>query len=222
MINQHSYKQIEVLLVDDHPPLRAGIRALLSQDDEIKVVAEASDGASALEYVAKLKPTVTVLDCELSDSPNPEMDGPEVAAEITKQGFLTNVLALSAFDDEKYVQKMIIAGAKGYLLKSETTEIIIAAVKRVAQGEVFFSASIATKIAAIISNPVEDTLAPTPREQEVLQQLAAGLTNAQIAKKLGVVERTAAYHIENLLNKLSVNNRTKAVVEAIRRGWLEV
>jgi len=223
MSNHPSSKQIQVLLVDDHPPLRAGIRALLEQDGEIEIVAETGDGKIALEYIATHQPTVTLLDCELSGS---ELDGPEIAAEIAKQELPTHVLALSSFDGEEYVRKMMAAGVKGYLLKSETTEVILSAVKSVVNGKAFFSPSIAAHLSEIVSEIVSEANAkivkPTPREQQVLEQLATGLTNVLIAKELEIAERTVAYHVENLLNKLGVNNRTEAVVEAIRRGWLKV
>ena len=211
------HELISVLLVDDHPPLRAGIRALLEQDPAITVVAEAINGATALRHIAELQPTVTVLDCEL-----PDMEGAAVSEAVAEHGYQTKVLALSAFDHLEYIQTMLSAGAKGYLLKSETAERIVSAVHTIAAGGTFFSASILPQLTAAMTQPKAPSIAPTPREQEVLQHLAAGLTNAQIAAKLTITERTVAYHVENLLNKLGVNNRTEAVVEAIRRGWLVV
>lgn len=206
-------KSIRVLLIDDHPPLRAGIRALLDQDDAIEVVAEASDGATGLEAIQRLQPTVTVLDCEL-----PDMDGPMVAAAIVARKLSTEILVLSAHDNKTYIKQMLAAGAKGYLLKSETAAVILAAVKRVAAGQAFFSASVAAQLATIMGE--SDVIIPTSREQEVLEWVAKGMNNREIAQQLIIAERTVAYHIQNLLNKLGVNNRTEMVVEAIRREWL--
>jgi len=208
-------KPIRVLLIDDHPPLRAGIRALLDQDDAIEVVAEASDGATGLEAIQTLQPTVTVLDCEL-----PDMDGPTVAASIAERKLPTEILVLSAHNNKTYIKQMLAAGAKGYLLKSETAAVILAAVKQVADGQAFFSASVAAQLATIMSEGESDALAPTPREQEVLEWVAKGMNNREIARQLIIAERTVAYHVQNLLNKLGVNNRTEMVVEAIRKGWL--
>lgn len=210
-------KSIRVLLVDDHPPLRAGIRVLLEQDAAIEVVAEAGNGASALQLIQRLSPSVTILDCEL-----PDMNGADVAAEVIKRSYSTAILGLSAFNNERYIRDMLAAGAKGYLLKSETSETIAAAVRAVAAGRTFFSASVMEQMAALLQEEKAPTLAPTAREEDVLPLLAAGLTNVQIGKELHISERTVAYHVENLLNKLGVSNRTEAVVEAIRREWLEI
>ncbi len=208
---------IKILLVDDHPPLRAGIRALLEQNEDIEVVGEASDGAAALAQVQRFVPTVTVLDCEL-----PDMHGADVAAEIVKLEVATQILALSAFNNQAYIQSMVAAGAKGYLLKNETSETIIAAVRAVAKGESYFSASVAAQLATLLHEDNASTIAPTAREQDVLSLLADGMSNGEIGRALHISERTVAYHIENLLNKLSASNRTEAVVEAIRQGWLDV
>lgn len=217
MSEERTCQPIKVLLVDDHPSLRAGIRAILEQEEEIAVIAEANDGTTALDAIETLRPTVTVLDCEL-----PDMDGATVAAAVTDRALSTAILALSAFDDKVYIRQMIAAGAKGYLLKSETSDVIVAAIKQIAAGQAFFSTSITTQLASILQNEPPEALTPTPRETDVLQQLSLGKTNSQIANMLAISERTVAYHLENLLNKLGVNNRTEAVVAAIRRGWLEI
>ena len=206
---------IQVLLVDDHPSLLSGIRALLEQNEDIEVVGEASDGAAALTQVQRLAPTVTVLDCEL-----PDMHGADVAAEIVKRKVATQILALSAFNNKAYIQNMVAAGAKGYILKSETADAIATAVRAVAKGESYFSASVMTHVVTLMSGG--PSTAPTPREREVLEHLATGATNAQIAIALGIAPTTVTYHVENLLNKLDASNRTDVVVKAIKQGWLKV
>jgi NarL family two-component system response regulator LiaR len=208
---------IRVLLVDDHPPFRIGMRVLLEQHPGIQVVGEAESGRTALAAVAQLQPDVVVLDCQL-----PDLDGPTVAAELQASGARPHLLALSAYDDLKYIRGLLAAGATGYLLKSEATETIVAAVQAAAEGKAYFSASVAAQLATLARTPADPLVTPTAREREVLACLARGLTNAEIARELGVVERTVAFHIENLLSKLAVENRTEAVVEAIRRGWLVV
>ncbi len=206
---------IQVLLVDDHPSLLSGIRALLEQNEDIEVVGEASDGAAALAQVQRLAPTVTVLDCEL-----PDMHGAVVAAEIVKLEVATQILALSAFNNKAYIQNMVAAGAKGYILKSETADAVVAAVRAVAKGESYFSASVMTHVVTLMSGG--PSTAPTPREREVLEHLATGATNAQIAIALSISPTTVTYHVENLLNKLDARNRTDVVVKAIKQGWLKV
>ena len=217
-MNDTTDKSIRVLLVDDHPPLRIGLRILLEQAPGIDVVGEAEGGAEALRQIEALRPDVAVVDCELSAG-----DGPTVAAGVQSRDVPTQVLALSAHDDSDYVQGMLDAGAVGYLLKNEASEVIVAAVRAAARGKGWFSRSITEQLAAQVRGAEsEEEVMPTPREAEVLALLAQGLTNVRIADDLGISESTVAYHVENLLNKLGSSNRTEAVVEAIRRGWIEV
>lgn len=206
---------IRVMLVDDHPPFRIGMRVLLEQSQEIQVVAEADTGRAALELLAASQPTVVVLDCQLPDS-----DGPAVAQAIGVRLPAVRMLALSAYDDLKYIRGLLAAGALGYLLKNEAPETIVAAVQAVAAGRSYFSATVAAQFAQLARRDDLPVEAPTAREREVLQHLAKGLTNAQIAHTLGIAERTVRFHIENLFSRLQVDNRVEAVMKAIRLGWL--
>lgn len=208
-------QKIRVMLVDDHPPFRIGMRVLLEQHSEIQVVAEADTGRAALEQLAASQPTVVVLDCQLPDS-----DGPTVAQAIQARLPMVRLLALSAYDDLKYIRGLLAAGALGYLLKNEAPETIVAAVQTVAAGRTYFSATVAAQFAQLARREDLPVEAPTAREQEVLQQLAKGLTNAQIAHTLGIAERTVRFHIENLFSRLQVDNRVEAVMKAMRLGWL--
>lgn len=209
---------IRVLLADDHPPLRIGLRILLEQTADVEVIGEAGTGSDALAQIIRDPPDVVLLDCQL-----PDMDGIAVAREIQRQGLPTRILALSAYSDIEYVRGMVEAGAVGYLLKSEAPSVIIAAIHS-SEKEKWFSPSIAAHLVTLMNEQTQKSReqAPTPRERDVLERLAKGWTNAQIAKALTISSRTVAYHIENLLNKLDASNRTEAVVEAIRRGWLSV
>ncbi len=135
---------IRVLLADDHPPLRVGLRLLLEQAPDIKVVGEAETGLEALELIEELEPDVVVLDCEM-----PEMDGIAVAREVQQRGLPVRVLALSAYDDPRYVRGMVQAGAVGYLLKNEAAEVIVAAV-RAAERESYFSPSVTNELLALV------------------------------------------------------------------------
>lgn len=207
---------IRVMLVDDHPPFRIGMRVLLEQNPAIVVVAEADTGRAALEQLAASQPTVVVLDCQLPDS-----DGPTVANAIQQRMPAVRMLALSAYDDLKYIRGLLGAGALGYLLKNEAPETIVAAVQAVAAGKSYFSATVAAQFAQLARRDDLQIAAPTVREREVLQQLAKGLTNAQIAHALGITERTVRFHIENLFSRLQVDNRIEAVMKAMRLGWVE-
>ncbi|MFN8494976.1 MAG: response regulator transcription factor [Caldilineaceae bacterium] len=208
---------IRVLLVDDHAAFRIGMRVLLQQSAAIEIVGEAESGKAALVQLPVLQPDVVVLDCHL-----PDIDGPTVAAALKKVDLSVHILALSAYDDPQYVRGMLCAGATGYLLKNEATETIVAAVEAAAQGKAYFSAAVTVQLAKLAGYNEAVMTPPTEREQEVLQQLAKGLTNAEIARALHIKERTVAFHVENLLSKLNASNRTEAVVESIRRGWLKV
>ncbi|MCE7990059.1 MAG: DNA-binding response regulator [Caldilinea sp. CFX5] len=208
-------QKIRVMLVDDHPPFRIGMRVLLEQTSDIQVVAEADTGRAALEQLAASQPTVVVLDCQLPDS-----DGPIVAQAIQARLPMVRLLALSAYDDLKYIRGLLAAGALGYLLKNEAPETIVAAVQAVAAGRSYFSATVAAQFAQLARRADLPVAAPTAREQEVLQQLAKGLTNAQIAHTLGIAERTVRFHVENLFSRLQVDNRVEAVMKAMRLGWL--
>ncbi len=208
--------KIRVLLVDDHPPFRIGMHVLLEQNPLISVVGEAGTGAETLRLAAQLQPDVVVLDCQL-----PDMDGPALAAALRSLEINIRLLALSAYDDLKYIRGLLAAGAMGYLLKNEAVEVIVAAVQAAAQGRAFFSATVAAQLAELARGEPR-VESPTAREREVLAELALGRTNAEIAHQLGISERTVRFHIENLFGRLSVENRVEAVMKAIQLGWLEV
>jgi DNA-binding NarL/FixJ family response regulator len=200
---------IRVLLADDHPTLRVGLRVLLEQAPDIEVVGEANSGEEALAQIEALQPDVVVLDCQL-----PDIEGPEVAREIQRRGWSTRVLALSAYTDEAYVRGMLGAEAVGYLLKNEAPEVIVAAVRKAARGEGYFSPPVVAKISAWArgEEPQPDEL--TERELEVLRLVARGLTNKEIAHVLQIKERTVEFHVTNILAKLGVASRVEAAVWA--------
>ena len=208
---------IRVLLVDDHLPFRMGMRVLLQQDAAIEIVGEAESGKTTLEQCNLLQPDVIVLDYQL-----PDMNGAAIASELKKRELPIRLLVLSAYDDYQYIRNMLAAGATGYLLKDEAAETIVAAVHAAAQGKAYFSAAVTAQLVKLAGSEEIAISPPTGRELDVVQQLAQGLTNAEIARKLAITERTVAFHVGNLLSKLGVNNRTEAVVDCIRRGWLKV
>lgn len=202
---------IHVLLADDHPALRLGLRVLLERAPDVELVGEAEDGAEALALVKASRPDVVVLDCEL-----PEMEGVEVAQEIRRRNLPVRVLALSSYDDERYVRGMLDAGAVGYLLKDEAPQAIVAAVRAAARGEGYFSAAVAAKVTAWSRGERPGGL--TEREVEVLALVAEGLPNKQIASQLQVAERTVNFHVSNILQKLGAASRVEAAVWAKEQG----
>jgi len=207
---------IRVLLADDHPAVRAGIRRALEKAADIVVVGEAADGEEALRLIEALRPDVALLDCRL---PGPE--GWQVAEAMRARGLPTRVLALSAYADDRYIYGMLQAGAAGYLLKEEALETVVAAVWAVARGEEWYSRPVMAKVAAWARG---ETLVPpgvaglTEREVEVLRLLARGWDNARIAEELVVSEGTVKNHVTSIYAKLNVHSRAQAVAWAWEHG----
>ncbi|MBN1248176.1 MAG: response regulator transcription factor [Anaerolineae bacterium] len=200
---------IRVILADDHPALRFGLRVLLDRDPDIVVVGEANDGARALEMSVALTPQVLVLDCQL-----PGTDGVTVAAKLRDLGLDTKVLALSAYDDDRYIAGMAQAGAVGYLLKNEAPSQIVAAVRAAVENQMLWTRDQlgrAERWQREVAR-VRDSL--TEREREVLALIADGLSNKEIAQKLVVTVRTADFHVSNILRKLDAVSRVEAAVWA--------
>ncbi len=204
---------IRVLVADDHPPLRLGLRALLERRPEVQVVAEAGDGETALALLERLQPDVAILDIRL-----PRRDGLALAREIRRRGWPIRILLLSAYDDEALIREAMVVGVEGYLLKSEGLEAIAAAVQSVARGLTAFSPEILARARGL---PERGGGGLTEREREILELVAEGLTNRAIAQRLGLSPRTVEYHLGQIFQRLGVSSRAAAVKEAMRRGWLQ-
>lgn len=200
---------IRVLLADDHPALRMGLRVLLDRADDIEVVGEADDGETALALVETLCPDVAVLDCQL-----PGIDGMAVAVAAGQRAPSVRVVALSAYDDDRYLAGMMAAGAVGYLLKNEAPGRIVAAVQAAMRDEVLWTPEQTARVERwrVEVAHVRDSL--TEREREVLRLVADGLSNKEIAQALYITVRTADFHVSNILRKLSVISRVEAAVWA--------
>ncbi|WP_376792365.1 response regulator [Thermoflexus sp.] len=205
---------IRILLADDHPTLRLGLRVLLDREPDIEVVAEAGSGEEALEKILALQPDVAVLDCQL-----PGLSGPAVAREIQRRGLSVRVLALSAYDYDRYLAEMWEAGACGYLLKEEPLERLASAIQRVARGEFLWTAAQIQRVQRYREIAARWSQL-TEREREVLRWMAQGLSNKEIARQLGLTIRTVEFHAGNILQKLGAVSRLEAVLWAKEHGFL--
>lgn len=213
---------VRILLADDHPIVRDGVRLLLERAPDLVVVGEAGDGPEALQLVAALRPDVLVLDVAL-----PGLSGIEVARRLRAAGSPVRVLVLSAHDDEACVRGVLSSGAAGYLLKDEARQTIVDAVRGVARGERgWLSRRVAAH--AFRCEGAADRGAPgaspalTPREREVLRLVAQGQDNARIAGALGISVETVRTHVTAILGKLRVRSRADAVAWAWMRGLINV
>jgi len=205
---------IRVILVDDHPIVRSGIRGLLEKANDIKVVGEAENGEAALQLVEEAAADVLLLDMELPDIP-----GPQVAAQIKQNHPALKILSLSAHDDSVYVRQLLEQGAAGYLMKEEAPEVILDAVRGVAQGQQgWISRGIAAQISTWMQVDMADDTRLTRREQETLDLLVEGKTNQAIAADLHISEKTVEKHIKSIFEKLKVTSRVEAAVIAVKRG----
>ena len=202
---------IHVILADDHPVVRAGIRTLLDRADDIHVVAETDNGDGVLSLVEEHQPDVLILDIEM-----PGLSGLEVAQQLQKRQLSTRVLALSAHADIRYIDHILANGAFGYLVKEEAPHMIIAAVRGVAAGEQGWMSRQAAAETSALLRRAENGTELTPREQEVLKLIAAGKSNQEIALKLHISESTVEKHLSSIYAKLGVSSRVEAAVYAIR------
>ena len=200
---------ISVLLVDDHALVRRGFRRLLEDDPLIEVVGEASTGAEAIALAVDLRPRVVVMDCAM-----PGENGLEATRAIVERVPGTLVLMLSMHSEETLVDQALAAGARGYVLKNAMDLDLAAAVKRIASGETLLDPALA-RTASLLG---ERSRGLTPRELEVLQLICDGLSNRDIADRLGVSANTVAVHRANVMNTLGVHKTAELVVYAIRHG----
>jgi DNA-binding NarL/FixJ family response regulator len=202
-----------VVLIDDHPLFREGLRNLLALRHDLEVAAEGSNGNEAIEIARQLRPDMIVMDITM-----PGMDGLEATRRIKAEMPEVRILIVTASEDEQDLFAAVKAGAQGYLLKSHPSSEILDLIVSAAAGEAAFTPGLASKtllaLGASERGPGERL---TPREKEVLEQLVRGLSNLTIANNLGLNESTVRFHLRNILSKLHVQNRTEAAVEALKQ-----
>jgi DNA-binding NarL/FixJ family response regulator len=207
---------IQVLLVDDHPVVRNGVRGLLEKAVDIKIVGEASNGADALRLTGEVHPDILLLDMEL-----PDMQGTQVAQQVQRQFPNVKILALSAHDDTFYIKGLLELGAAGYLMKDEAPEAIVEAVRGVAHGDKgWISRQIAAQMTSWVQNGSQDGAKLTTREREVLRLVVDGKTNQFIAVELSISEKTVEKYLGAIFAKLNVASRVEAAVYAVREGLI--
>lgn len=222
----------KILLIDDHKLFREGVRRILEFEASFQVVAEGDDGSLALKLVEEYQPDVVLMDINM-----PQLNGVQATAELIRNHPDIKVIILSIHDDENYVTHALKTGAQGYLLKEMDSHALVEAIKVVGEGGSYLHPKVTHNLVREYrrladenaSRPADRTMdyrkplhLLTRRECEVLQLLADGKSNRGVAEALYISEKTVKNHVSNILQKMDVNDRTQAVVSAIRNGWVEV
>ena len=200
--------RIRILIVDDHPVVRAGLTSMLGTQKEIEVIASASSGEEALESLEKTAADVILLDLRM-----PGLSGVKTIQEIRRSGHLHRIIVLTSFETDEDIYRAIQAGAQGYLLKDTSLKEMIEAIKNVHSGKRYIPRDIAARLA---ERMMRTEL--TARELEILRLLAKGLTNKQIGTVLSISDNTVKNHVNSVIEKLEVSDRTEAATTAIQRG----
>jgi DNA-binding NarL/FixJ family response regulator len=204
---------ISLLIVDDHPVVRDGLRGMFSADPRFEVVGEAGDGAAAIAAGEQLRPDVILMDLRM-----PRTDGVTAIKELAKRGVSARVLVITTYDTDNDVLAAIEAGATGYLLKEAPKEELFRAVEAAAQGQAVLSPTVATRLMGQVRQPASEPL--SQRELEVLELVAAGSTNREAAERLFISQATVKTHLLHVYAKLGVNDRAAAVAAAFSQGYL--
>jgi DNA-binding NarL/FixJ family response regulator len=205
-------EQITCLIVDDHEVVREGLRLSLSRADHIRVVGEASDGASAVELAVRRKPDVVIMDVRM-----PAMDGLEATRLLKDRAPDVQVLIFTAYSEKSLLSRGMDSGATGYILKEAPHQTLVRAIDKVAAGEPYVDPALMPEF--VSGKGREEML--TPREREILQLLADGMSNADVAGKLFISQETVKSHVRHILNKLEADTRTHAVAIALRDAIID-
>lgn len=215
-------QKITVLLADDHTVVRQGLRALLEAEEDMTVVGEAENGRQAVQMVKRLQPEVVVMDIAM-----PQLNGLEATRQITRESPKSHVLILSSYSDDEYVQQLTDAGASGYLVKQTAANDLVSAIREAKKGNAFFSPAISKRLLEHYRSSINrspDQTKPTkltPRELEVLQLVAEGYANKQIAAELFISIKTVEKHRQQLMHKLDIHDIAGLTRYAIAKGIIE-
>jgi DNA-binding NarL/FixJ family response regulator len=204
--------EITCLIADDHEVVREGLRLALSRSPRIRVIGEASDGKSAITLTERRRPNVVIMDLRM-----PDMDGLEATEEILSKAPETAVLIFTAYGERSLMQRGLESGARGYILKETPHETLIRAVEKVAGGDTFVDPALMAEF--IAGKGQMEVL--TPREREILQLLADGMSNVDVAAKLFISQETVKSHVRHILAKLEADTRTQAVAIALREAMID-
>ncbi|MEA2674178.1 MAG: two-component system, NarL family, nitrate/nitrite response regulator NarL [Chloroflexota bacterium] len=222
--------KIRILVVDDHALFRGGITQVLSRERDFEVVGEAADGRAAIEMAGAVSPSIVLMDLSL-----PAPGGLETTQRIRREFPATAVIVMAQDEDEESLFASIKAGAAAFVIKDISPEDLVHVIRRVSQGEflindkVFSKPAVASRVLkefrelAVYGQEAQPIFAPlSPREVEILDNIAQGMTNKQVAYALSISEQTVKNHMSSILRKLAVNDRTQAVVYAMRQGWIKM
>lgn len=204
--------KIKVMLVDDHEMVRLGLKSFLNIHEDVEVVAEADDGQDGLEKAIAIKPDVIVMDLVM-----PKMTGVEATLAILKEWKQAKIVILTSYLDNEKIYPVLEAGAKGYMLKTSSADEILAAIRKVARGELAIETEVEKKVESYRNNPAPHEEL-TARERDILALLAKGFDNQRIADESFISLKTVKTHVSNILSKLQVSDRTQAVVYAFQHG----
>ncbi len=212
--------RIKVLLVDDHALFRQGVRSLLERSGEYEIVGEYPDGQTALAHLESVHPDILLVDISM-----PGLNGLELTKRLVTKGFASPILVLTAYDDSAYIREVMASGARGYLLKQSAAEDLHHAIRKVLRGEVYLGPGVAEKVMKTTpskrgSSAAKNRAEITPREREVLIEVARGLSNKEIAARLEISIKTVEVHKSNFMSKLEVQSRAEVFRFAMERGWL--
>ena len=211
---------IRILIADDHPIVRQGLATVLEQENDLSVVGQAINGVEAVAKARQLLPDIILMDLQM-----PEMDGVEAINRIMAEELKAGIIILTTYDTDEHIFRGIEAGARGYLLKDSPPEEVVKAIRTVNRGESLIEPRVASRLldrlGQLSRGPApESTL--SRREIEVLEVMATGAANKQIANELSIGQSTVKTHVVRIFNKLGVNGRTEAVAEAVKKGIIKL
>ena len=213
--------KLRIVLADDHAIVREGLRALIDRQADMEVIGEASDGRVAIELTERLRPDVVVMDLSM-----PVMNGTRAARELMSRNPGLKILALTVHEERSYLRELLEAGASGYLLKRAAAEELVHAIRRVAEGGVYVDGHLIPDVLdRFVRTPAREGKGEgrplTPREEEVIRQIAKGYSNKEIASQLSVSVKTVETHKARATEKLDIHNRAGIVRYAMQQGWMK-